>query len=491
MPNGPDKAYWSDTISFFPAIKNHDHSLPPIPVANHQFLWQSIVPTVIPRAKDGSLPPPFHVTFDVTHLVSRLTVPTPTGIDRIDLAFARHFAAEHVPGRQANVAGGLHYGLFGPFHRHSLRRTNRLVELAEHFWQEKPGAGDENTLRLLTEWLASKPGAPLAISQGEPPRQSYLRKHQRSALMTMNRLAHSPQVKIPPGTVYLNIAQHILEKPEKLRWLDSRPDLKKVFYIYDLLSIDFPEYFRPGNLDLFRRRLQTASHHADAFLVSAEVVKERLQEELTRMGARQRPIHVGHFPSPLETAALQSTSTIAGGHPYFVIVGTIEPRKNHLLLLQVWREMVEKSPDAPRLLIVGGRGWECEQVVDMLERTPALKTHVAEVSGVPSVHLQQLVRNARALLMPTFGEGYGLPIVEAMSVGTPAIASDIPVFREIAQGCATLLSPLDGPGWQRAILELTDENSAATQAAKALARRFVAPTWANYFAGIEAFLAEL
>ncbi|HEV2570489.1 MAG TPA: glycosyltransferase family 1 protein [Beijerinckiaceae bacterium] len=437
------------------------------------------------------MPSPFHVTFDITHLVSRLTVPTPTGIDRIDLAFARHFGAEHVPGRQAKVVGGLHYGLFGPFHRHSLRRTSRLVELAEHFWQEKPGAGDETTLRALTEWLASKPGAPLSIPQGEPPRQSTLRKHQRSALMTLNRIAHNPSVELPQGTVYLNIAQHILEKPAKLRWLDSRPDLKKVFYIYDLLSIDYPEYFRAGNLELFRRRLQTASHHANAFLVSAETVKVRLQEELKRMGAPQRPIHVGHFPSPLETAALQSTTATAGGHPYFVIVGTVEPRKNHLLLLQIWREMVAQNPNAPRLLIVGGRGWECEQVVDMLERAPALKTHVAEVSGVPSVHLQQLVRNARALLMPTFGEGYGLPVVEALSVGTPAVASDIPVFQEIAHDCATLLSPLDAPAWQRAILELADENSGAFQAGKARANRFVAPTWSNYFADIEAFLAEL
>lgn len=437
------------------------------------------------------MPPAFHVTFDITHLVSRLTVPTPTGIDRIDLAFARHFATRDVPGRRATVVGGLHYGLFGPFHRHSLRQTNRLVELAEHFWQEKPGAGDEAALGVLTDWLAAKPGAPLSLPQGEPPQQSYLRKHQRSALMTANRLAHNLKVDIPPGTVYLNIAQHILEKPEKLRWLDSRPDLKKVFYIYDLLSIDYPEYFRPGNLDLFRRRLQTASHHADAFLVSAETVKQRLQEELTRMGAPQRPIHVGHFPSPLEGAVSQATRADAGNHPYFVIVGTIEPRKNHLLLLQIWREMAQKNPNAPRLLIVGGRGWECEQVVDLLERAPALKTHVAEISGVPSVHLQQLVRNARALLMPTFGEGYGLPVVEALSVGTPAIASDIPVFREIAQGCATLLSPLDAPAWQNAILDLADEKSAALQTARAHASRFAAPTWANYFKDIEAFLAEL
>jgi glycosyltransferase involved in cell wall biosynthesis len=69
------------------------------------------------------------------------------------------------------------------------------------------------------------------------------------------------------------------------------------------------------------------------------------------------------------------------GRPYFVCIGTIEPRKNHLLLLHLWRHLAETMPaeSVPRLVIIGRRGWENEQVVDMLERCPTLKRYVEEL----------------------------------------------------------------------------------------------------------------
>ncbi|WP_163778702.1 glycosyltransferase family 4 protein, partial [Proteus mirabilis] len=69
--------------------------------------------------------------------------------------------------------------------------------------------------------------------------------------------------------------------------------------------------------------------------------------------------------------------------PTFVACGTIEPRKNHLLLLHLWRALAERLGAAtPRLVLVGRRGWEAENIVDMLERCPAIREHVVEVSGL-------------------------------------------------------------------------------------------------------------
>ena len=432
--------------------------------------------------------------FDVTHMVSRLIVNEPTGIDRIDLAFARHFIRPDVSGASADFSGGVHYG--NRHERlHSPAQTAKILELAEQFWQEKPNAADDAPFNRLRAWLASTPGAPFEKLDVTKPERSWLYGKYRSLRMTQLRLAQNRSVQIPQGAIYLNIAQHQLENPWRLTWLDRRPDLRKVFFIFDLLSIDYPEYFRPDNYDLFRRRLATALHHADAFLVSAQSVKTRLEEEMRALGQRPRPIHVGYFPSPLTLDDNQPATALpersATDHPYFIIVGTIEPRKNHLLLLQLWREMVHENPNAPRLLIVGGRGWECEQVIDLLDRSPVLRSHVAEVSAVPSAQLNRLVHGAQALLMPTFDEGYGLPVVEALSMGTPAIASDIPVFREIMQDCAILRSPLDGPGWKSAILQIADRQSDFHRDARARAARFVAPTWPKYFADVEAFLSTL
>ena len=93
--------------------------------------------------------------------------------------------------------------------------------------------------------------------------------------------------------------------------------------------------------------------------------------------------------------------------------------------------------------------------------------------------------------MPSFAEGYGLPIVEALSLGTPVVASDISVFRGISQGCAILRHPLDGIGWRDAILSLCDAHAPLTLEARRKAEAFCAPTWPAYFDKVRAFLAEL
>ncbi|MFD2134774.1 glycosyltransferase [Novosphingobium resinovorum] len=91
----------------------------------------------------------------------------------------------------------------------------------------------------------------------------------------------------------------------------------------------------------------------------------------------------------------------------------------------------------------------------MLERCPALSGHVEELGGCPDMRLSSLLRGARALLMPSFAEGYGMPVAEALSVGTPVICSDLSALREVGGAVPDYLDPLDGPGWKAAILDHT------------------------------------
>jgi hypothetical protein len=143
------------------------------------------------------------------------------------------------------------------------------------------------------------------------------------------------------------------------------------------------------------------------------------------------------------------------GEPYFICIGTIEARKNHLLLLNLWRHMAETQEPAtiPRLIILGRRGWENEQVIDMLERCPALRGHVEEMNGCPDRRMNELLQGARALLLPSFAEGYGMPVAEALSVGTPVLCSDLPALREAGGAVPDFIDPLDGPGWKAHILD--------------------------------------
>ena len=177
--------------------------------------------------------------------------------------------------------------------------------------------------------------------------------------------------------------------------------------------------------------------------------------------------------------------------PYFVVLGTIEPRKNHLLLLNIWRRLAEEQPSPPTLVIIGTRGWENEQVLDVLDRSVLVRPHVVEASGVSDRGVMRLLANARGLLMPSFAEGYGLPVVEALSLGTPVVASDIPIFREVSHGRAVLRHPLDGPGWRDAIMRLSDPASPFAVQARREAQAFRSLSWSTYFAGVEAFLHEL
>jgi glycosyltransferase involved in cell wall biosynthesis len=177
--------------------------------------------------------------------------------------------------------------------------------------------------------------------------------------------------------------------------------------------------------------------------------------------------------------------------PYFVAVGTIEPRKNHLLLLNAWREMAQGVGPTPRLVIVGERGWENEQVVDMLERCPGIADRVWETHGRSDAGLRRLIANARGLLAPSFAEGFGLPLIEALGLGAPTVASDIPIFHEVAGEAAIFRSPIDGVGWREAILALADADSGLSREARSRAASFRGASADGYFETVREFLAGL
>jgi glycosyltransferase involved in cell wall biosynthesis len=135
---------------------------------------------------------------------------------------------------------------------------------------------------------------------------------------------------------------------------------------------------------------------------------------------------------------------------YFVTAGAIEPRKNHLLLLRVWRDLIERlGTAAPKLVIVGSPAQGAGAV---LEAIAPLASHVVQASGLSTQGLRRLIRSSRALLMPSWAEGFGLPVQEALALGRPVIASDIPAHREIGAGLPLFLPPDRDDLWLEAIL---------------------------------------
>jgi glycosyltransferase involved in cell wall biosynthesis len=239
-------------------------------------------------------------------------------------------------------------------------------------------------------------------------------------------------------------------------------------------------------------RLTSLAAFGSAAVVTTEVVKATLERHLTSLGRADMPILVAPPPVAAVFARQDAVDGDLAAHPYFVMCSTIEPRKNHLLLLHVWRELVRRDGAmAPKLLVIGDRGWENENVVDLLERCRGISNHVIEISGLSTPSLKRLLQGARALLMPSFAEGYGLPVVEALSANVPVIASDIPSFLEIGGDRFIALSPIDGEKWLETIRVFADPNRPERQALLARMENQRISTWDDYFLKIEGFIERL
>nr|WP_222623102.1 glycosyltransferase family 1 protein [Ramlibacter cellulosilyticus] len=286
----------------------------------------------------------------------------------------------------------------------------------------------------------------------------------------------------------LNIGHQGLDRPGLVRWM-RRTAQRPLFFAHDLIPITHPEYCRPGEQALHAARMHNLLDGATGVVANSAATLASMRQFAERAGTRLPPA----IAAPIAGAQLAgeaATSPLA--RPYFVVLGTIEPRKNHQLLLHAWRELVQRMGSAaPQLVVIGQRGWECENAEDLLERCEALRGHVLEVGSCSDTELARYLRHARALLFPSFAEGYGLPLVEALALGTPVIASDLAVFREVAGAIPEYLHPLDGPGWVQAVRDYSDDTTPRRAAQCGRLAGFRAPTWRDHFEQVEAFMEAL
>ena len=381
------------------------------------------------------------VTLDVTRLLRRAGCATPTGIDRVELAYARALLALPTARFEALLPG------LGRMD-YARAALARLVARLEQSWAEglPPGPG--------------------------PVAQAWAGLRVRPCS--------------DPGAVRLIVSHQHLDRLDRHR---ARRGEKLCIYLHDAIPAQFPEYARPGGAERHRRRLRNAARCADAILVNSQATARAVAPYLAD-AARQPPLIVA--PLGIEPCWTRRPGAVAASPPYFLCVGTIEPRKNHLLLLQIWRAMAERAPDAtPRLVLAGRRGWENEQVLDLLDRCPALRGHVVEAGRVGDAALAELIAGARAVLMPSFAEGFGLPVAEALAAGVPVIASDLPALRETGGDVPDYLDPLDGLGWMAAVQDYARMDSPMRAAQMGRMTRWSAPSWDAHFAQVLPFLGAL
>ena len=431
--------------------------------------------------------------YDASHLVSRLGCRSPDGFVNVDLAYAAHFSTQagsrFVYSRSDNpsvIARPLADEIMDRTRRANWRAGSRRDQAVFAALRAAILAKGVTSDRIQAGAARPTPSELLAEKITRPLWKSGLQL----------KLLGGGGALIPDGGIYLNIAQHATAPAGGIGWLRSRPDLRSVFFIHDLLPLDCPEFFPPGTFDAFDGRVEMALSQGRALIFASEAVRARVEDEFRLRRRSPLPSMVAHLPSPLsEVDETKLDDRELSAAPYFVVVGTIEPRKNHLLLLSIWRQMAQAARRTgaaiPKLVVVGRRGHRIQQVCDVLDLSSDVRPHVVEISGLSAESLARLIANSRGLLMPSYAEGYGLPLVEAMSLGVPVVATDAPVFREVTQGRATYHSPHDGEGWKQSILSLADRESPFALERKAAAGRFARPTWERYFDDVGHFLKSV
>lgn len=394
------------------------------------------------------------VVFDLSRLISRAARRTPTGIDRVELAYAQHLIATP---HELCFAASTPWGRLGLL---STATAREFVEAVAVVWRGGPA-------RRKPRWLAHR------------LRTGPVLRGPRALYRGLQAATGTP--------VYLLASHHHLEQQAAIVRLKRRAGARFVCVVHDLIPIEFPSYVRPGQDRRHLRRVDTAAACADAVIVASEATRDALQPYLDRAG-RAPAVLVAPFGAALPGP---SASVAATGPPYFVCVGTIEPRKNQLLLLNLWRRIaVETGDAAPRLTLIGRRGWGADKAFDRLD-DPALRGLVTRRDDASDSEMARLLKGARALLLPTFAEGFGLPLVEALALGVPVLCSGIPALREHGGEVPEYLDPRDAASWRRAVLDYAPAGSVRRATQLQRLAQWRPPSWQAHFDAVEKLLAEV
>lgn len=391
---------------------------------------------------------------DVTRLLRRAGR-LATGVDRVELAYLRALLAQETP-------------LMG------LARMRLGYALL-----------DREGLQGLEARVSGR------IDWGAPDRLSRvirkMRPEQRRAESDLRRLAMVrclPQrlgamlrAHVPAGASYLNVGHSNLTD-RVLSSMKHQAKARIAVMIHDTIPLDFPSVQRAETGPKFRAMLRRVQALADLVICNSEQTGQDVVRHMRADGPVPDCVvaHLGvEIPEP---APLDMPGAFRMDAPFFVALGTIEPRKNHALLLALWEEMAREA-DCPQLVICGRRGWENEAVFTWLDQNSLVGDRVFECPDLSDGQIATLLKQSCGLLFPSLAEGYGLPPIEAATLGVPVICNDLPIYREVLGDIPVYVGIEDRYLWKNKIKGLMHPNQADGQATAPMG--FSPPTWRQHF----------
>ena len=383
------------------------------------------------------------IFLDVTRLLHRLTRGRrPTGVDRACLAYVRHF---HHRAQAMMIWGGVALGL-------SPSASGAIFDLLAGWEDGERTISLGSTLGVLLKW-SLRP--------------------------------------VPAGSWVLNMGHSGLDQRSYRGWL-RRKNIRLLVMVHDLIPLTHPQFCQAGAAKRHARRMGLILGQAEGIVSNSRHTAQMLDDHARQAGAAVPPVAVIPLGAKKHWNACADAPGAAAG-PYFVMVGTLEPRKNHAFVLHLWQRMLDEwsAADIPHLLIIGQIGWMCGGVVHQLRTDERLKQVVHLITDCDDARLGHYVRHAQAMLFPSHAEGYGLPLLEAMDLGVPVLASPLPAFHEMAGMVPDYLDLGDEDAWLEAILDYAQPASARREAQLRRLRGFSAPRWADHFTEFENFVSRL
>ncbi|MDI1295700.1 MAG: glycosyltransferase family 1 protein [bacterium] len=338
---------------------------------------------------------------------------------------------------------------FGVARRLRAANPSRLIYVdVSIIFRHDSGTGIQRVVRALMAQLIAAPPTGSMVVPVVATKYGAYRAITVDAWHSADQSALDRAATIVPrsGDVFLGlelsahlIPRHVLQ----LRWFKSR-GAHIALFLYDLLPDESPEFFTAANVDKFRPWLTFLLAHADAAICISRTVADQLRAKLAaRCPSRIEKLSIDVIPmgGDILNSALRlgiSTDqhafldTIGPDQHSIIMVGTVEPRKAYGVALDamewVWRQPAGQDV---RLIIVGRHGWRSDDVEARLATHPEMGQRLFRFDDVSDEYLDTLYHRSTGLLMASYAEGFGLPVLEALHSGLPVLARDLPVFREL------------------------------------------------------------
>ncbi len=335
----------------------------------------------------------------------------------------------------------------------SERKPQLFVDVSELVKLDSKSGIQRVTRNILREWLTTPPdGVSVEPVYGNDRGETYYYARAFTAEFLDNsheKKAEDTPIQYQAGDIFLglDLQPEIIPKNEGFYQTLRQSGVTVKFVVYDLLPIFSPEYFPGTAYSNHKRWLETIIQNDGALCISQAVARELVDWlKIRGIDPAKNAFEVDSFQlggnmesTATEGSLSQSVEELFNSvteKPSFVSVGTLEPRKGHLQIVKSFEVLWAEGMDLVCIL-VGKEGWLTDDLVPRIQHHPELGKRLFWIKEASDRDIQELYQQSTCLIMASFGEGFGLPIIEAAKYHLPIIARDIPVFREVAGNHAT------------------------------------------------------